>query len=129
MVAARAMVRDLFEVKENAKVFSMLILVVAVSPIIAPTLGGYITSVLGWRFVYVMLIVVGLIIITCIWFLLPESKKPNPNFSLKPLPIIKNFVGVMRQPQVLYVCIGSSYCICRAIRLYCWFTLGVYGNI
>ena len=38
MVAARAMVRDLFEVKENAKIFSMLMLVVAVSPIIAPTL-------------------------------------------------------------------------------------------
>src|ERR1044071_3955208 len=49
MVAARAMVRDLFDVKENAKVFSMLMLVVAVSPIIAPTAGGYVTSLLGWR--------------------------------------------------------------------------------
>jgi len=56
MVAARAMVRDLFEVKENAKVFSMLMLVVSVSPIIAPTLGGYISSSLGWRYVFAMLI-------------------------------------------------------------------------
>jgi len=40
MVASRAMVRDLFEVKDNAKVFSTLMLVVAVSPINAPTLGG-----------------------------------------------------------------------------------------
>src|SRR6187455_2933531 len=56
MVAARAMVRDLFEVKENAEIFSLLMLVVAVSPIIAPTLGGYITSALGWRYVFVMLI-------------------------------------------------------------------------
>ena len=44
MVASRAMVRDLFEVKDNAKIFSTLMLVVAVSPIIAPTLGGYITA-------------------------------------------------------------------------------------
>src|SRR5215471_7343709 len=44
LVTARAIVRDLFEVKENAKVFSMLMLVVAVSPIIAPTAGGYVTS-------------------------------------------------------------------------------------
>src|SRR6187402_958418 len=36
MVASRAMVRDLFDVKENAKIFSMLMLVVGVSPIIAP---------------------------------------------------------------------------------------------
>jgi len=99
MVAARAMVRDLFEVKENAKIFSTLMLVVAVSPIIAPTLGGYITAVLGWRFVFVMLIVVDLIIIAGIYFLLPESKKPDPNFSLRPAPIIKNFAGVIRHPQ------------------------------
>jgi DHA1 family bicyclomycin/chloramphenicol resistance-like MFS transporter len=99
MVAARAMVRDLFEVKENAKVFSMLMLVVAVSPIIAPTLGGYVTSVLGWRYVFAMLIVVDLIILTGVYFLLPESKKPDPNFSLKPVPIIKNFAGVIRHPQ------------------------------
>ena len=40
MVASRAMVRDLFPVEENAKVFSLLMLVVGVSPIIAPTAGG-----------------------------------------------------------------------------------------
>jgi MFS transporter, DHA1 family, multidrug resistance protein len=99
MVAARAMVRDLFEVKENAKIFSTLMLVVAVSPIIAPTLGGYITAVFGWRFVFAILMMIGLIIITGIYFLLPESKKPDPDFSLKPLHIIKNFTGVLRHPQ------------------------------
>lgn len=99
MVAARAMVRDLFAVKENARIFSMLMLVVAVSPIIAPTLGGYITSLLGWRYVFVMLMVVALIIVIGIIFLLPESKKPDPHFSLKPAPILKNFAGVLQHPQ------------------------------
>jgi MFS transporter, DHA1 family, multidrug resistance protein len=99
MVAARAMVRDLFEVKDNAKIFSTLMLVVAVSPIIAPTLGGYITAVLGWRFVFAMLMIVALIIIAGIYFLLPESKKPDPNFSLRPGPIIRNYSGVIRHPQ------------------------------
>jgi len=99
MVAARAMVRDLFEVKENAKIFSTLMLVVAISPIIAPTLGGYITAVLGWRFVFAMLIIVDLIILAGIYFLLPESKKPDPNFSLRPAPILKNFAGVITHPQ------------------------------
>ena len=99
MVAARAMVRDLFEVKENAKVFSMLMLVVAVSPIIAPTLGGYITSMLGWRFVFAMLIIVDIIVIVCAYFLLPDSKKPDPNFSLRPGKILKNFSGIITHPQ------------------------------
>ena len=99
MVAARAMVRDLFDVKENAKIFSTLMLVVAVSPIIAPTLGGYITAVLGWHYVFAMLIIIAIIILCAIYFLLPETKKPDPNFSLKPLPIIKNYTGVITHPQ------------------------------
>ena len=99
MVAARAMVRDLFEVKENARIFSTLMLVVAVSPIIAPTLGGYITAIFGWRYVFVVLIAVALIILTGVYFLLPESRPPNINFSLKPRPIFRNFMGIIRHPQ------------------------------
>ncbi|MBZ5857329.1 multidrug effflux MFS transporter [Flavihumibacter profundi] len=99
MVAARAMVRDLFEVKENAKIFSLLMLVVAVSPIIAPTLGGYVTAAFGWRYVFIMLIAVALIILAGIYFLLPESRKPDPNYSLKPKPIIDSFMGIIRHPQ------------------------------
>jgi MFS transporter, DHA1 family, multidrug resistance protein len=99
MVAARAMVRDLFDVKENAKVFSMLMLVVAVSPIIAPTAGGYITSLLGWRWVFVLLMIIGVAILTGIYFLLPESKQPDPNFSLKPVSILNNFSTIIKHPQ------------------------------
>ncbi len=99
MVAARAMVRDLFDVKENAKVFSMLMLVVAVSPIIAPTAGGYATALLGWRWIFVLLMIVDVIVLAGIYFWLPESKKPDPNFSLKPLPILNNFAGVIKHPQ------------------------------
>ena len=99
MVASRAMVRDLFDVKENAKIFSTLMLVVAVSPIIAPTLGGYITAALGWHYVFVMLIIIAILILTGIYFLLPETKKPDPGFSLKPVPIIKSYASVITHPQ------------------------------
>lgn len=99
MVAARAMVRDMFDVKENARVFSLLMLVVAVSPIIAPTAGGYVTALLGWRWVFILLMIINVITIAGIYFLLPESKKPDPNFSLKPVPILNNFASVIKHPQ------------------------------
>jgi DHA1 family bicyclomycin/chloramphenicol resistance-like MFS transporter len=99
MVASRAMVRDLFDVKENAKVFSTLMLVVAVSPIIAPTLGGYITSWLGWRFIFGILIIVIVCIILGVYFILPESKKPDPHFSLRPGSIINSFKDIIKNPQ------------------------------
>ena len=99
MVASRAIVRDLFDTKENAKIFSTLILVVAISPIIAPTLGGYVTASLGWRYVFGILILIVILIIAGIHFLLPESKPPNPDFSLKIGKIVKNFGGILVQPQ------------------------------
>jgi len=99
MVAARAIVRDLFDVKQNAKIFSTLMLVVAVSPIIAPTAGGYVTAVLGWRYVFVILIGINIAVLTGVYFLLPESKKPDPSFSLKAGAIVKNFATIVKHPQ------------------------------
>ena len=99
MVASRAMVRDLFEVKDNAKVFSTLMLVVALSPIIAPTLGGYITAYFGWRYIFGMLIVVISLILLAVYFILPESKKPDPNYSLKPSSIFNSYISIIKNPQ------------------------------
>jgi len=108
MVASRAMVRDLFPVEENAKVFSMLMLVVGVSPIIAPTLGGYVTAHYGWHYVFLVLIVMGLLILVGVHFFLPESRKPDPDFSLKPKPIITGFLNVAKEPQFYtYALTGS----------------------
>lgn len=108
MVAARAMVRDLFEVKDNAKVFSTLMLVVAVSPIIAPTLGGYITAYLGWRYIFGMLIIVISIILIAVYFLLPESKKPDPGYSLRPTSITNSYLAIIKNPQfAIYTFTGA----------------------
>lgn len=99
LVASRAMVRDLFEVRDNAKIFSLLMLVVAVSPIIAPTLGGYLTAWFGWRYVFVALILIVSFILYGIYLWLPESKAPDPNYSLKPAFIFTNFYSILKHPQ------------------------------
>lgn len=52
MVAPRAVVRDIFPVSESAKIFSTLILILGVSPIIAPTIGSYMIVSLGWQSVF-----------------------------------------------------------------------------
>ncbi len=108
MVASRAMVRDLFDVKDNAKVFSTLMLVIAVSPIIAPSVGGLITTYIGWRYIFVMLIIVIAAIIAGIYFLLPDSKGPDPSYSLKPIAILSSFSSIIKHPQfALYTFSGS----------------------
>jgi MFS transporter, DHA1 family, multidrug resistance protein len=108
MVASRAIVRDLFEVHQNAKIFSLLMLVVAVSPIVAPTAGGYVTAAFGWRWVFAVLIFLDILILVGVYFLLPESKQPDPNFSLRPKPITKSFLSILRHPQFyIYALTGA----------------------
>ena len=98
-VASIAMVRDLFPVKENAKVFALLMLVVGVSPMVAPTLGGYVTVAWGWHSVFIILMGLGVLNLVASWLWLPDSYKPDTSLSLKPVPIIKNFLAVIKDPQ------------------------------
>lgn len=99
MVAPRAIVRDVFPLDENAKVFSLLILVLGISPILAPTVGGYIIAVIGWNYVFVVLSAVALLILLAVILWLQESKQPDPTFSLHPKPILTSFISVLTEPQ------------------------------
>lgn len=99
MVAARAMVRDLFPVNENAKIFSMLMLVIGVSPIIAPTLGGYVTAAFGWHYIFIILTIMSAFILAAVHFTLPESRRPDLTKSLLPAPILKGFLAVFKNAQ------------------------------
>ena len=98
-VAAVAMVRDLFPVQDSAKVFSLLMLVVGASPMIAPTVGGYVTTAFGWHAVFIILGAMGALTLLASIFFLPESYKPDVNMSLMPWPILMNFYSVIREPQ------------------------------
>lgn len=101
MVAAQALVRDLFPANKTAQAFSSLTLVIAVSPMIAPTVGGYVTAAFGWHAIFVILAVITALILIGVHYILPEGKKPDPSLSLLPKPVLKNFATVIRQPQFL----------------------------
>jgi DHA1 family bicyclomycin/chloramphenicol resistance-like MFS transporter len=107
-VAAMAMVRDIFPVKDNAKVFALLVLVLGASPMIAPTVGSYLTAAFGWQAVFIMLMSIATLILIAVIFSLPESYKPDITYSLKPLPIINSFLSVIKIPQFYTYAITSS---------------------
>lgn len=107
-VASVAMVRDLFSVEESPKVFASLMLVIAVSPMLAPTAGGYLISALGWKYVFVFLGFMAILMLLASIFKLPESYKPDPNYSLKPKPILNSFLTVLKEPQFSTYALISS---------------------
>ncbi len=111
-VASVAMVRDLFPVKDNAKVFALLFLVLGASPLLAPTAGSYLADAFGWQSVFVVLLSIAALILIAVIFTLPESYKPDASYSLKPGPIINNFLLVIRTPQFYTYAIAGSIAFC-----------------
>ncbi|EIA07633.1 multidrug effflux MFS transporter [Flavobacterium frigoris] len=98
-VASVSMVRDLFPVRDIPKVFSLLMLVVGISPMLAPTVGGYVTDAYGWHMVFFILMCIGIVILLAAQFGLPNSYTPDTSISLKPKPILLNFATVLKEPQ------------------------------
>jgi DHA1 family bicyclomycin/chloramphenicol resistance-like MFS transporter len=72
-VVAMAMVRDLFSDLAAARLFSRLMLVVGVAPILAPTIGGLVLNWTSWRGVFVVLTVIGVTIASVSALVLPET--------------------------------------------------------
>ncbi|WP_269225125.1 multidrug effflux MFS transporter [Flavobacterium eburneipallidum] len=98
-VASLAMVRDLFPAKETPNVLSKLMLVVGLSPMLAPTIGGYVTTYFGWHTVFLILTVMGIFVLAASHLGLPSTHKPDLSISLKPKPIITNFISIIKVPQ------------------------------
>lgn len=108
MVASQALVRDLFPARKIAQAFSSIILVIAISPMIAPTVGGYFTVAFGWHSVFIALASVTLLILLATYFFLPEGKPADAAISLQPRAILSNFYLVLKQPQFIMYAIAGG---------------------
>jgi len=108
VVSAQALVRDIFPVNKTAQAFSSLTLVIAISPMVAPTVGGYVTANFGWHYVFVILASLTVLILGAVYFVLPQGRKADASLSLHPRIVLNNFYVVIRQPQfLLYVLAGG----------------------
>lgn len=108
MVASRAIVRDRFENNEIAKAFSSLILVMGVAPIVAPTIGGYVSANWGWQSIFILLAVIGLILIAVIYFFLSESKEPDPDVSFNLKQVTISYWQVLKNRDFLMYGLAGS---------------------
>lgn len=100
-VAAMAMVHDFFPEKDRSRVISRMMLVLGVAPLLAPTIGGFVSAQWGWQAVFVILAGIAGAIMTAAALLLPEGHKPDPTISLRPGPIFRTFGTILRE-RVFY---------------------------
>lgn len=108
LVASRAIVRDLFPVNEIARIFSLLMLVIGVSPIIAPSLGAYVADTIGWRYIFGILALIALLILGSVLRYLPESRPGDPAISLRPSRIVRGYFDLLKNPTFVAYAVASA---------------------
>lgn len=84
-VTAMAVIRDRLTGGPAARVLSRLILVIGIAPLLAPSLGGYVAGVAGWRAVFAVLAAFGVVLFVVVWRFLPETlptaRRTSPGLS------------------------------------------------
>ncbi|WP_434626290.1 multidrug effflux MFS transporter [Pseudomonas sp. Z1-29] len=73
MVISRAVVSDKCDAVGSAKVFSQLMLVMGLAPILAPMLGGLLVNLYGWQSIFIGLTLFSALAATAVALWLPES--------------------------------------------------------
>ncbi len=91
MVIPRAIVRDLADGHEAARLMSQLMLVMGAAPILAPTLGGIVLAVSSWRAIFWITTAFGALCMLLVGLLVPDTLPPKYRQRLRPAELIVRF--------------------------------------
>ncbi|HRN60146.1 MAG TPA: multidrug effflux MFS transporter [Chiayiivirga sp.] len=108
LVTPRAIVADLCSLSESARVFSVLMQVMMIAPILAPILGGYLLGHGDWRLIFWVLAALGAIGLA--WGLrsIPDSLPVERRTPLHPGSIARAYGRQMRNgPFMAYTLSGG----------------------
>lgn len=82
VVIARAVINDTFELKEAASAFALMMIVGALAPMLAPSVGSFLENFFGWRSIFTALSFLGGLLLLAVWLFLAESHTTRAAFSL-----------------------------------------------
>lgn len=94
-VLARACVRDLFPPEQAARIFAQMLLILSVSPLFAPFVGGWLLPLTGWRSLFWLQAASALLTVGFVWSLLPESH-PGSDRRLHPWHVLADYWAILR---------------------------------
>lgn len=84
MVVPRAIVRDLHTGPDATRLMALIMLVISVSPMLAPLAGSGLIAVGGWRLIFAALTAVAIVSILMTRFQLPETLPPERRVPVRP---------------------------------------------
>jgi DHA1 family bicyclomycin/chloramphenicol resistance-like MFS transporter len=115
MVIVRAMVRDLFERQQAVQMMGRLGSMIAVMPMLAPLLGGWLLPLTGWRGIFGVLAAISLVALLASAGLLGESIRHRDPTATDPRRLLANcrtFVttpGCLAFVMIIFFANGGMY--------------------
>jgi MFS transporter, DHA1 family, multidrug resistance protein len=113
LVIGRAIVRDTALPHEAARRLAVMNLMVAVGPGAAPLVGGLLATTLGWRSIFFLLAVLGVVNLGFTWRLLSETREQTSGASLAALA--RNYRQLVVSPSFLGYAVGGG---CATTAMY-----------
>ncbi len=93
-VIVLAIIRDVFNQRDQIRVLAIYEMVIALTPAIAPIIGGYVFVYIGWRANFIAITVIALIATWLIQANLEESTRKDLN-ALKIKEILRDYFGLL----------------------------------
>lgn len=106
-VIARAVVRDVYDRTEAARMLSYMASAMALAPAVAPMIGGALHAAFGWRSNFVALTVFGVGATVATWAMLRETNAHPDPLATRPSRLAANFGHLLRSR----VFMGHTLCV------------------
>ena len=108
MVVSRAVVRDRYDDHEVLHVYSLLSLVFAVGPVLAPLIGGWLLTVTSWRWIFGVEALFGLVVGAVALLKLPESRSEATRLQAMGERTTASYLALLREPLLVgYLLTGA----------------------
>lgn len=121
-LVARAMGRDLYEGSDLTRFSSLVMMVISVSPAIAPTIGGIIQAYWGWEKNFYFLVGFGCVIAAMVWKWLPETNGYREKVE-RSSSSFKNYMHILKDPYYRALCLVIAT---QMISIFCYLSLSPY---
>jgi len=99
-VLGLAILKDLYDERQQVKALALLGMVIAVAPAVAPILGGYLHVAFGWQSNFHVIAAMALFAALVVWRYLPESTVPDPE-ALQPRRVMRGYAGLLRNGEFM----------------------------
>lgn len=106
-VISRAVVRDLFGHRESARIFSALLLVMGIAPIVAPLAGGFLVKYAAWPVIFWICAGFAALTLIALGMFLPESKAADPSVEFR--RAFHVYAGIFRDREFLRNALAGGF--------------------